>query len=246
MPRREQLRVAAAARESHRRENHPPTTSEATRKTGPMTCSGTSGDAEREEHDRVDEHLALGARDAVHVGQHRDAGFVRSRSRSSERVPRSAAASRGRSIANRTSAGAPIVPGHRRPADERRHRAGGSADDDVLRRPPLEPHRVDEDVVQRCRRATATRPAGSREVQQHERAGTEQPCANASARFGAIVPSGSGRPIVRCISSSMSAVVDAVERSGRSRRERAADAASRTSARAAEPRARPSSSPPAS
>ncbi len=32
------------------------------------------------------------------------------------------------------------------PADQRRERAGRAADDDVLRRPPLQPHRVDEDV----------------------------------------------------------------------------------------------------
>ncbi len=38
--------------------------------------------------------------------------------------------------------------GRRGPADERRDRAGGTADDDVLRRQRLEPDRVDEDVAE--------------------------------------------------------------------------------------------------
>ena len=49
-------------------------------------------------------------------------------------------------IRNRTSGSSPIVSGCRRPADHRRKRAGGAADDDVLRRPSLQPHRVHDDV----------------------------------------------------------------------------------------------------
>ncbi len=40
----------------------------------------------------------------------------------------------------------PDAAGRRRPADHRRKRAGRAADHDVLRRPALEPHRVDDGV----------------------------------------------------------------------------------------------------
>ena len=40
------------------------------------------------------------------------------------------------------------IPGRRGPADQRRHRAGSPADDDVLRRRALQPARVDEHVEQ--------------------------------------------------------------------------------------------------
>ena len=43
-------------------------------------------------------------------------------------------------------AGSASEPGRGRPADERRDRAGGAADDDVLRRRALQPAGVDEDV----------------------------------------------------------------------------------------------------
>ena len=40
----------------------------------------------------------------------------------------------------------PDLSGCRRPANHRRKRAGGTADDDVLRRAPLQPYRIDDDV----------------------------------------------------------------------------------------------------
>ena len=61
------------------------------------------------------------------------------------------------------------VPGRGRPADQRRDRAGGPADDDVLRRRALQPAGVDEDVEEvpdeRQRRGQDVDRAG----EQHER-----------------------------------------------------------------------------
>ena len=49
-------------------------------------------------------------------------------------------------IRNRTSGSSPDLAGGCGPADHRRQRAGGAADDDVVRRAPLQPGRVDHDV----------------------------------------------------------------------------------------------------
>ena len=48
--------------------------------------------------------------------------------------------------ANRTTGAQPDGVADRGPADQYRHRAGGTADDDVLPGSPLEPEGVDEDV----------------------------------------------------------------------------------------------------
>ena len=44
------------------------------------------------------------------------------------------------------SGSSPMLSGCRGPTDHRRKRAGGTADDDVLWRTPLQPHRVHDDV----------------------------------------------------------------------------------------------------
>ena len=49
-------------------------------------------------------------------------------------------------MANSTSGIEVDRPGHRRPADHRRKRPRRAADDDVLRRAPLQPHRIDEHI----------------------------------------------------------------------------------------------------
>ena len=69
-------------------------------------------------------------------------------------------------IANSSAGIDADVSGHRRPADDRRERAGGAADDDVLRRAALQPDRVDEDVEgdrqrQPCGRDESWSPAPS-------------------------------------------------------------------------------------
>ena len=98
----------------------------------------------------------------------------------------------------------PDLSGRRCPADHRRKRTGGAADDDVLRRLPLQPHRVHDDVEEDregeqrgrltliARARTATAP--------HART---SPNASASARE--ILPRGIGRLAVRAITASMSA-----------------------------------------
>ena len=90
--------------------------------------------------------------------------------------------------------------------DERRHRAGRTADDDVLRRRPLQPARVDDHVEARCRRARGARSARSGRTR-----ATRTRARRARARTRALVgagtrPEATGRLAVRSpISLSMSA-----------------------------------------
>ncbi len=65
------------------------------------------------------------------------------------------------------------LAGDRRPADERRYRARGAPDDDVLRRAALEPDRVDEDVAEEARERQRCREQVHRGRQQQERQGCE-------------------------------------------------------------------------
>jgi len=66
------------------------------------------------------------------------------------------------------------VAGDGRPADQRRDRAGGATDHDVLRRAPLQPDRVDPDVADEA----AEREPGGEPVdgpaEQHDRGGHQQ------------------------------------------------------------------------
>ena len=94
---------------------------------------------------------------------------------------------------------------HRRPADQRRHRARGSADDDVQRRDALEPHRVDADVVDV---SGQREPCGERideEVEERERRARRRRRRRSSRRAARFVLAGSGRFAVRFITRSMSA-----------------------------------------
>ena len=50
-------------------------------------------------------------------------------------------------IRNSSSASVRHLAGHRRPAQHRRHRARGAADDDVLRRERLEDHGIDDGIA---------------------------------------------------------------------------------------------------
>ena len=69
----------------------------------------------------------------------------------------------------------PLRPaGDRGPGDQRRHRAGGAADHDVLRRAPLQPERVDEDVAEEAGERERRRQRVDRERQQGEGRGAEQ------------------------------------------------------------------------
>ena len=102
------------------------------------------------------------------------------------------------------------VPGRCRPADERGHRAGRPADDDVLRRRALQPARVDEDVEQVAGEREQGRRHVDRHAEQHERRGRERQTELERLRraIRARRPPGGGRcaPIVRSMSRSMQVV----------------------------------------
>src|SRR6266540_4024131 len=66
------------------------------------------------------------------------------------------------------------APRHGRPADERRHRAGRAADNDVLRRRALEPARVDEHVEEVPDQGEHGRQHVHARGEQHEREGRER------------------------------------------------------------------------
>ena len=105
-------------------------------------------------------------------------------------------------------------PVDRGPADHRREGAGGAADDDVLRRPPLQPHRVDEDVEGD---GEGQQRAGH-PVDEHARASATEPIASmmpkVSASSGVTRPRGMGRLAVRCMQRVDVGVVPHVERAG--------------------------------
>jgi flagellar assembly factor FliW len=100
----------------------------------------------RHEQQRVDEDLTGARLGAAHGRQHRHAGarvvFVEQQSERPEvgrRPEEDDREERDRGRGDRAVDG--------RPGDEWGHGAGGSADHDVLRRPALQPDRVDEDVA---------------------------------------------------------------------------------------------------
>jgi hypothetical protein len=87
---------------------------------------------------------------------------------------------------------------HRRPADHRREGARRAADDDILRRAALEPHRIDEDVEEdRDRQDRGGEPVGARPIRITEN--EDKPTPKCSADWRSIRPAGSGRPAVRFI-----------------------------------------------
>ena len=108
-------------------------------------------------------------------------------------------------IANSSSRQRGEMAGRGDPADQRRERPGGAADDDILRRARLQPHGIDQHVEQDRRGKQRRRqPVGRKPHQQH-REGAE-PDAEVQRRVPlSIRPAGSGRLAVRRIFASMSA-----------------------------------------
>ena len=99
----------------------------------------------------------------------------------------------------------PDLSGRRCPADHRRKRAGGAADDDVLWRLPLQPHRVHDDVEEDREGEQRGRfDIESREQEPRLRR-TARTSPNTSASAREILPRGIGRLAVRAITASMSA-----------------------------------------
>ena len=97
-------------------------------------------------------------------------------------------------MANNSSGMAPTCAGHRDPADDRRECAGRAADDDVLRRAALQPHRIDEDVERdgECAsQAAAATTFVANAITNTEATASTIPKASASP--GAIIPEGIGR-----------------------------------------------------
>jgi hypothetical protein len=77
------------------------------------------------------------------------------------------------------------------PADHRREGASGAADDDVLRRRALEPHRVDDGVEEdRERQQAAASGVAASAISMTESADMMRP--NDSASVGAMRPAGTG------------------------------------------------------
>ena len=92
------------------------------------------------------------------------------------------------------------------PADHRREGAGGAADDDVLRRPALQPHRVDDDVEEDREGEQRRRPDSWRQTPSISTEKQRQDEAEGKRLVGAgCGPSGIGRLRVRLITASMSA-----------------------------------------
>ena len=108
-------------------------------------------------------------------------------------------------IANSSSGSARDVPGRRDPADQRREGAGGAADDDVLRRPRLQPHGVDEDVEQDRDGEQRRRQPVGREAHQQHREDAEPDAEVERGLRGPSARAGSGRLAVRRILASRSA-----------------------------------------
>ena len=88
--------------------------------------------------------------------------------------------------------------------DEHRHRAGGAADDDVLRAPRLEPDRVHEDVEEHGAHRERRRQQVDRRPEQRERERLRARARRRAPRSGETSPSGSGRCAVRRITWSRS------------------------------------------
>ena len=96
-------------------------------------------------------------------------------------------------------------PVDRRPADHRREGAGGAADDDVLRRPALQPHRVDDDVEEDGEGEQRRRQPVGREAEQQHRERRRAISPKASASSGWMRPA-RDRPVRgAAITASMSA-----------------------------------------
>ena len=113
-------------------------------------------DGEREQDQRVDQHLELGPRLAPHHRHHRHPGpgVVRLLDeRQGPEVRRGPVEDDGEQVDGREIDAA----GHRGPAHQRRERARRPADDDVLRTRALEPDGIDEDVEQQAATARARR-----------------------------------------------------------------------------------------
>ena len=120
-------------------------------------------------------------------------------------------------------------PGHRRPADQRRHGAGGAADHDVLRRAALQPDRVDEHVAEEAgegqrggQRVDRQRELDQRQAREH--AAEQQRRARGDAARG-------DRPGGRALHLRVDVAVEpVVDGAGAARREVAAEAGQRDEA----------------
>ena len=96
------------------------------------------------------------------------------------------------------------VARHRRPADDDRKGAGRAADDDVLRRPALQPDGIDDDVEQDRDGEPEGRHPVDREAHDGDRAAASM-TPKRQRLAGSILPAGSGRLAVRFITASISA-----------------------------------------
>ena len=96
------------------------------------------------------------------------------------------------------------IAGDRGPADQRRQRAGRAADHDVLRRPALQPDRIDEDVEGDRQRQQLRRHPVDRQPHDHDRADRQHDAESRAPRPASSGPAGSGRIAVRRITASMS------------------------------------------
>ena len=113
---------------------------------------------------------------------------------------------------------------HRRPAHQRRNRAGGAADHDVLRGQPLRPHRVDHHVEEAAAERQQRRPAGSRTPRARQTASADSTTPNA-VRPARRDPAGRDRPRRRARPHQPVdvAVEHVVQRAGAAAGQRAAD-----------------------
>ena len=97
------------------------------------------------------------------------------------------------------------VPGRRGPADHRRNGARSAADHDVLRRPALQPHGVDDNVEEDGEGQQRGRQPVDQHAERHHRKHRRAPGQRSSASPGRMRPVGIGRLAVRDIKASMSA-----------------------------------------
>ena len=97
------------------------------------------------------------------------------------------------------------MSGGHRPADQRRKGARGAADNDVLWRLPLQPHRVHDDVEEDRESKQRQLPPTLATSKSVTTAPPARASPNASASVRETLPRGIGRPAVRVITASMSA-----------------------------------------
>ena len=102
--------------------------------------------------------------------------------------------------------GSRLTPARGRgPADHRRHGAGGAANDNVLRRRALEPHRIDENVEADGEREQRGGDPIGHQPQAKAPSPAPAPCRTSALPPGLTNPRGTGRAAVRAIWASISA-----------------------------------------